>query len=87
MSDPVAEMPGSIYSAVRAVLARNALGGRSHHRRQPSFQIGRLVSKAQPSFSDAIAAVRRLVEHAEFINVPARPASRGNSDRPLAKTH
>ena len=27
------------------------------------------------------------MDRAEFINVPARPGSRGNSDRTLAKTH
>jgi hypothetical protein len=40
----------------------------------------------EASFSDATAAVRRLLWSAECINIPARHGWRGNSSRPLGET-
>ncbi len=60
--------------AVRIVLARDALGGRSQYRRLPSSQIRRLVSQTR---TDLQRCHRRrskaILERAEFINVSASP--------------
>src|SRR5271157_4646774 len=75
-------------SVARLVLARDALGGRSHSPRQPSPQSGRLVSETRTLLQRRNRRRSTVaVEPADFINVAARPRSRGNSDHTLAKTH
>src|SRR5208283_4718535 len=75
-------------SVARLVLARDALGGRSHSPLQPAPQIGRLVSEARTLLQRRNRRRSTVaVESADFINIPARPGSRGNSDHALAKTH
>ena len=74
--------------AVRVVFARYPLGGRSQNRRQPSPKIGRVVSQTRTFLQRRHGRrSKALLERAEFINVPARPGWRGNSSRPLGKTH
>src|SRR5208337_4654893 len=60
-------------SVARLVLARDALGGRSHSPRQPAPQIGRLVSEARTLLQRRNRRRSTVaVESADFINIPAR---------------
>jgi len=52
------------------------VGARSKNRELPFFEIGRVARQSEPSFSNAIAAVRRL-----FWSAPNFPMSRHTPDR------